>query len=734
MKPAVRILLVEDSETQALHLTWLLEQEGWEVVRAPSGEAALEELNRKLPSLILVDYHLPGIPGDELCRKVRMNFDTRAIPILLLTGDVSSGIEPAGLDSGADGYVSKASAPDILPLRVRALLRSAGARTSAISPQEAYFHRARILAIDDSPTWLASLEMAFGSEGYEVTKALSAEDGLALIAREPFDCVMVDLIMPGIDGIETCRRINEMARSMDHPVVVIMLTSSETRENMTRGLEAGADDFVGKSSDMTVLKARIRALLRRKFFQEENRRIREQLMKTELEASEARAAVELAATQAVLAGVREASEHKSRFMANMSHELRTPLNSIIGFTEILYDKSAGDINETQEEFLGDSLRSARHLLALINDMLDLEKIAKGRGELTLERFDVHRLVLETVHELSVMAAANHVRIVTELDDRLTWVFLDHKKIKQVLLNLLMNGVKFTPSGGLVTVRARATGNERWILEVRDTGIGISERDQTRLFREFEQLETSASKRFQGTGLGLALVKNLVEAQGGFMAVASSPSAGSTFSAILPITLEGRKPDELADEHERMMNRRRPGLDFPRAVREPVRDENPTIPSPEVAPDGRHILIVDDDSNVHKLVKLALRDSGFRVVSCRDGESGLAEIARSLPSAVVLDLLLPNLDGFNFIARLRQIPSAGLIPVVVWTNLDLSRQETDDLLRNVRRVIYKRDGGVSRLVQELEKEVRGLAAETVVADASFCSAPSSPAEQSRDRVY
>src|ERR1035441_822562 len=183
---ADQILIVEDSETQAPQLTWLLEEEGWNVIRASTGESALDELNRRLPALIIVDYHLPGILGDELCRKVRMNVATRGIPILMLTGDESSGIEPAGLDSGADGYVSKSVAPEILLLRVRALLRGSGGRACGPSPQEVYFHRARILAIDDSPTWLESLAMAFSSEGYEVATAASAEEGLETIARESF--------------------------------------------------------------------------------------------------------------------------------------------------------------------------------------------------------------------------------------------------------------------------------------------------------------------------------------------------------------------------------------------------------------------------------------------------------------------------------------------------------------------------------------------------------------------
>ena len=205
-----------------------------------------------------------------------MNVDTRGIPILMLTAEEAASAASRPVWTAAPmTIVSKSVAPEILLLRVRALLRSSGARSSILRPRSHIFTAARILAIDDSPTYLESLAAALTSEGYEVTRRASGKEGSEQIGREAFDCVMVDLVMPEMDGIEVCRRINEWSARVDHSMAVIMLTACETKEDMTRGLEAGADDFVGKSSDMAVLKARIRALLRRKFFQEENRRIRE---------------------------------------------------------------------------------------------------------------------------------------------------------------------------------------------------------------------------------------------------------------------------------------------------------------------------------------------------------------------------------------------------------------------------------------------------------------------------
>jgi two-component system NtrC family sensor kinase len=535
---AQQILIVEDSETQALQLTCLLEEEGWDVIRASTGESALNELNRFLPALIIVDYRLPGILGDELCRRIRMNVHTRGIPILILTGDESFGSEPAGLDSGADGYVSKSVAPEILLLRVRALLRSSGGQATGLSPtglspQEAYFHRARILAIDDSPVWLESLELEFSSEGYEVVKAASGEEGLQRIAQEPFDCVMVDLIMPGMDGIEACRRIIDVARSMDHPVTVIMLTSSETREDMTRGLEAGADDFVGKSSDMTVLKARVRALLRRRFFQEENRRIREQLIRTELEASEARAAGEFAATRAVLVDELERKNKElEAFSYSVSHDLRAPLRSIDGFSAALLEGYAGQLDAKGRDYLARVRAAARRMGQLIDDLLQLSKV--GRAELRRQRVDLSELVATVAAELR---QTNPERQVRTLIPAGVVANGDRRLLQIVLENLLGNAWKFSADAAEAVVEfgvAEADGAPAYF--VRDNGAGFDMAFAERLFTPFQRLHLQS--RFPGTGIGLATVQRIVDRHGGRVWAQSIVNHGATFLWTLPAPKSG----------------------------------------------------------------------------------------------------------------------------------------------------------------------------------------------------
>jgi PAS domain S-box-containing protein len=294
-------MLIEDSRTQAEHVRKLFANEGWDVLYAPNAEVALDQLNRTHPDLIVVDYYLPGKNGDEFCREIRMNVNTRGIPVLMLTVEGTHDAEMRGLESGADDYLAKSGDPDILLLRVRALLRKSRGPEAIVARAEISFSRARLLAIDDSPTYLEYLAQELEGEGYVVSKATAGKEGLERIRKEGFDGVLVDLEMPGMDGIEVCKAIGEIRRTTDMDTAVLMLTVHEDKGYMTRGLEAGADDFLGKSSDMAVLKARIRALLRRKFFMEENRRIVEELKDKELQAVRARAEKEAAEVRATMA-------------------------------------------------------------------------------------------------------------------------------------------------------------------------------------------------------------------------------------------------------------------------------------------------------------------------------------------------------------------------------------------------------------------------------------------------
>ena len=232
-----------------------------------------------------------------------------------------------------------------------------------------------------------------------------------------------------------------------------------------------------------------------------------------------------------------AGRHKSEFLAGMSHELRTPLNGIIGFAEFLIDEKPGALLPKQKEYLGDVLNSANHLLQLINDVLDMAKVESGKMDLHPETFSARTAIGEVTSVIEAIARKKQVVVTVEVGAGLDAIRLDLQKFKQVLYNLLSNAVKFTNAGGKVILLARRLEPALMEVLVQDTGIGIRAEDLSQLFVEFAQLDSGTARRFEGTGLGLALTKKIVEFQGGHVGVKSEHGKGSTFSVVLPIATE-----------------------------------------------------------------------------------------------------------------------------------------------------------------------------------------------------
>ena len=231
--------------------------------------------------------------------------------------------------------------------------------------------------------------------------------------------------------------------------------------------------------------------------------------------------------------MQEANRLKSEFLANMSHELRTPLNAIIGFSELMHKGKVGELAPQHKEFLGDILTSSRHLLQLINDILDLAKVEAGKMEFRPAPVDLSKVVHEVRDIVRGLAAQKHLRITVEVDDALGTVVVDAARVKQILYNYLSNAIKFTPEEGTITVRVCGENDDELRIDVVDSGIGIAREDMSKLFVEFQQLDASAAKKYQGTGLGLAVTKRIAEAHGGRVRATSELGRGSTFSAVLP---------------------------------------------------------------------------------------------------------------------------------------------------------------------------------------------------------
>ncbi|HEY1066205.1 MAG TPA: ATP-binding protein, partial [Pirellulales bacterium] len=295
--------------------------------------------------------------------------------------------------------------------------------------------------------------------------------------------------------------------------------------------------------------------------------------------------------------VRETSRLKSEFLANMSHELRTPLNSIIGFAELMHDERVGPVSEDHKEFLGDILTSSRHLLQLINDVLDLAKVEAGKMEFFAEQFELGPIVKEVCELLRTQAAVKRITVQRVISGAIGPVRLDVGKFKQVLFNFLSNAIKFTPADGKITVRVTPEGKDEFKIAVEDTGVGISDEDVSRLFVEFTQLDSSRTKKHQGTGLGLSLTRRIVEAQEGRVGVTSKLGEGSTFFAVLP------KEFSSFDEHGQPLSAEVGGG---RKRRESV---------------GK-VLVVEDDARDLEWLTNVLKEAGYTVAPARSGREAI----------------------------------------------------------------------------------------------------------------
>jgi signal transduction histidine kinase len=323
-----------------------------------------------------------------------------------------------------------------------------------------------------------------------------------------------------------------------------------------------------------------------------------------------------------------ASQHKSEFLASMSHELRTPLNAVIGFSEVLLDRMFGELNERQDEYLRDIWNSGKHLLELLNEILDLSKVEAGQMVLEPSTFTVSSALEYCVTMLRERATQHAITVTVEVADEIAMIDADERKFKQVVLNLVSNAVKFTPDGGSVSVRAYREGSDLQVT-VTDTGVGVPPEDQERIFESFQQGRRGAPKE-EGTGLGLTLSRRFVWLWGGQMWLDSTPGKGSTFGFSIPGVLKG---DEVVPE------------DFP------------------------VILLVDDDRASLDLNAAYLDGSPTRVLRARDGVEALEVARKERPAAVVLEVGLPRRDGWQVLADLKADPGTATIPVIIATDVD-----------------------------------------------------------------
>ncbi|MEO7036757.1 MAG: response regulator [Polyangiaceae bacterium] len=549
------ILVIDDSTTFRSELAEALERANYAVVTAADGEEGLRIADNIRPTAILVDSVMPGIDGGTVIRRIRLDAALRATPCVLLTASEDRGAELRALDAGADAFVRKEDLELVLA-RISAVLRGTSLEpavaASLLGPK-------RILAVDDSMTYLQELLAVLGGEGYDVVPARSGEEGIALLGTQQFDCILLDLFMPGMDGIDACRQIKSSPLHRDIPL--IMLTATENRQAMIEALGSGADDFISKSSELEVLKARVRAQLRRKQFEDEHRGVREKLLRSEIEAAEARAARELAETRARLV---EALEQKNSELTSAYRDLQTAQSQLVQSAKLasLGELVAGVAHEINNPLafvishLATARRSAAKLDSGVRGALPGEPVAiweKALDRMTemeagLQRMRDLVLKLRTFSRLDE-GERKVVSIRECVESMLTILSHRYKEridvetqygepdlvdcypglLTQAIMNLVANAIDAIAGTGVIKIVTGAEG-EWYRIAVTDSGIGIPDAVREKILDPFFTTKPVG----QGTGLGLSITYSIIRKHGGKIEFRSAAGGGTEANLYFPM--------------------------------------------------------------------------------------------------------------------------------------------------------------------------------------------------------
>jgi CheY-like chemotaxis protein/anti-sigma regulatory factor (Ser/Thr protein kinase) len=546
-----------------------------------------------------------------------------------------------------------------------------------------------ILIVDDNKNNLFTLHTLIKEHiKANIIEAESGEDALQILLQEQIDLIILDVQMPVMDGFETAQMIRSRKKTQHIPIV-FLTAAYKSEQFKQKGFEIGAADYLTKPIDANQLINRIQSYLRfiyqeRQHHQQLEQKVRErtaellesnsklqaeiierqqieaqlQQARDELELRVQQRTAELTQTnqqlhheinerkqiEIALQQAKETAETaqkvaetanlaKSQFLANMSHELRTPLNAIIGYSEMLKEE-AEDIG--QEDFIPDLKKisaAGNHLLGLINDVLDLSKIEAGKMDLHLEHFDLNHVINEVLSTVQPLIKQKNNTLESRSDDVLGNIYADMTKFRQILFNLLSNAAKFTEEGLIcISINRFQEENEEWIrICVTDDGIGMTPEQQKKLFQPFTQADYSTTRKYGGTGLGLAITKEFVEMMGGTIHLISEFGHGSMFTIMLPILVT---PLEIRRQVELLLKA-----------------------------DGI-ILIIDDDSVVRDLLKNKLTNMGYAVAVAASGKEGLRLAKKLRPDAIILDVKMPGIDGWNVLSTLKSNSLLADIPVIM----------------------------------------------------------------------